>query len=225
MLPFCGLGRLLSPLHRQGIWAALNTRSPLPFSAEFIPKELLDSGSRNGGDKHTSMVRNQNREEGRVFPSHPSRPIKHQVMCVLPPLFSFISLHSTASSWPQPLSSLTAITETTAWCSSCLSGLCPSQPFSTENSIKSLCFRGFPYCPWQTPPVMVPGHQRIPSSPSELFSPYSVSLSAFVSTLDYKFLEGMDRVFSSSFSHYPSRYPTHGKYSANGMFSKQTETL
>lgn len=200
----CAVGGLSSLFHWQGIWAALHNCPPLPFSVKFRPKELLDSGSRNEEDKHVTKVRDWNWEEG-SFPL-PHAPYVYSTLSAL-----FISVLSTPSSRLQPLSSLTGMTETITWCSSCPSGLCPSQSFFTENPIMSLSFRVSPYLPRQTPPVMVPVNPcTFPPPPSDL-----CSLLAFVSTLDYTFLEGVDRVFPSSFSHDPSKYPTHGKCSAN----------
>lgn len=58
-----------------------------------MTKELLDSGSRKGGDKHTSKVRNQTWEEG-SFPLTPHVPFIPK-LCVFCPLcfLHFCSLH------------------------------------------------------------------------------------------------------------------------------------
>lgn len=94
------------------------------------------------------------------------------------------------------------------------------QPFSTENPTMSLSFQGLPLSAQMGSPSHVPVNPCILHAPlSALFTLLCFTV-AFVSTLGYKFLEGMGHDFSSSFSHDPLKYPTHREMLSKYLLNK-----
>lgn len=122
-------GRWFSLARRAGVWAALSPGSTLPFLARVITKgtPLLDRFWLQKWARQT-QGKKPNGEEG-PFPLAPHIPSISRLWGFCPSVL--IILFSPSLPTVRPLPSLTWINGTTTYCSSCLSGLCPSQPFST----------------------------------------------------------------------------------------------